>query len=54
MIVALCIQIYFCFTGEKPIDSLQLMMDASVEHSGNIKISDEEITANAFVFILAG
>ena len=38
-------------TGEKPIDSLQLMMDASESHG---KISDDEISANAFVFILAG
>ena len=37
--------------GEKPIDSLQLMMDASESHG---KISDDEISANAFVFILAG
>ena len=40
------------FLGEKPIDSLQLMMDAS--NSNNGKITDEEIAANAFVFILAG
>jgi hypothetical protein len=41
--------------GEVPIDSLQLMMDAADGKSGSNRIiSDEEITANAFVFILAG
>jgi len=43
-------------TGDEvPIDSLQLMMDAADGKSGSNRIiSDEEITANAFVFILAG
>lgn len=40
------------FLGEKPIDSLQLMMDAAAGDPK--KLTDEEITANAFVFILAG
>ena len=43
------------FLDDVPIDSLQLMMDAADGKSGKNKIiSDEEITANAFVFILAG
>ena len=43
------------FADDVPIDSLQLMMDAADGKSGKNKIiTDEEITANAFVFILAG
>ncbi len=42
-------------TDEKPIDSLQLMMDAAGGKNGeHRKLTDAEITANAFVFILAG
>ena len=40
---------------EAPIDSLQLMMDAADGKNGSHRtLTDEEITANAFVFILAG
>ena len=45
----------FCsILGEKPVDSLQLMIEASDSASGKGKLLDEEITGNAFVFILAG
>jgi hypothetical protein len=41
--------------GETPIDSLQLMMDAAEGKNGENRIlTDEEIIANAFAFILAG
>jgi cytochrome P450 len=49
------LQYYVLLLGEKPIDSLQLMMDAAEGSSGDHrKLTDEEITGNAFVFILAG
>ena len=40
--------------GEKPVDSLQLMIEASDSANANKKLLDDEITGNAFVFILAG
>ena len=44
----------YCILGEKPVDSLQLMIEASDNASGKGKLLDDEITGNAFVFILAG
>lgn len=42
-------------SGEKPVDSLQLMIEAAGGLNGqHRKLTDEEITGNAFVFILAG
>ena len=40
--------------GEKPVDSLQLMIEASDSANESKKLQDDEITGNAFVFILAG
>ena len=49
------ISAFFCsILGEKPVDSLQLMIEASDGASGKGKLLDDEITGNAFVFILAG
>ena len=36
------------------MDSLQLMIEASDSANANKKLLDDEITGNAFVFILAG
>ena len=49
------VHFHFIITGEKPVDSLQLMIEAAGGLNGqHRKLTDEEITGNAFVFILAG
>lgn len=45
--------IFLHHLGERPVDSLQLMIEAADGPQGK-KLTDAEITGNAFVFILAG